>query len=79
MREQTLNILLRLYEMYGEEIAVLPEIVAKIHPLLKDPIEAIRQLAIRVCGCLYQSKGETLVVGTITRVSSYLIFVRWSS
>jgi hypothetical protein len=62
MREQTLNILLRLHEIYGEEVAVLPEIVSRTHPLLKDPIETIRQLAIQVCGCLYQSMGETLVV-----------------
>lgn len=48
--------------IYGEEITILPEIVAKTCPLLKDPIESIRQLAIQVCGCLYQTMGETLIV-----------------
>jgi hypothetical protein len=55
-------VILELHGIYGEEIAVLPEIISKTHPLLKDPIESIRQLAIQVCGCLYQTMGESLVV-----------------
>jgi hypothetical protein len=62
IREQVLSVILQLHIIYGDEIAVLPEIVAKTHPLLKDPIESTRQLAIQVCGCLYQTMGESLVL-----------------
>lgn len=77
MREQVLTIIFQLHDIYRDELAALPEIISKIHPLLKDPVESVRQLATQVCGCLYQTMGESLVVSQ--SIFFTFIYISWNS
>lgn len=61
IREQILACILQLFEIYGDDVAIIPELSTKLQFLLNDSQNQIRQLAVSVFGKLYNLFGDPLL------------------
>lgn len=57
-----MHVLIRLIDIYGDDIVIMPDLTEKCIQMLRDPQDNLRQLAIQVLSLLYLFMGDSLVV-----------------